>query len=45
VDSINRPVDHMIGRKLIATGANLSPEEAGDESVDLKRIPTDPYVH
>jgi 3-phenylpropionate/trans-cinnamate dioxygenase ferredoxin reductase component len=45
VDSINRPVDHMIGRKLIASGARLSPEEAADESVDLKRIPTDRYVH
>jgi 3-phenylpropionate/trans-cinnamate dioxygenase ferredoxin reductase component len=45
VDSINRPVDHMIGRKLIAWGAKLTPEECADESVDLKRIPTDPYVH
>ncbi len=45
VDSINRPVDHMIGRKLIASGARLTPEECADENVDLKRIPTDPYVH
>jgi len=45
VDSINRPVDHMIGRKLIASGASLTPEECADESVDLKRIPTDRYVH
>ncbi len=45
VDSINRPVDHMLGRKLIASGARLTPEECADESVDLKRIPTDPYVH
>ena len=45
VDSINRPADHMIGRKLIASGASLTPEECADESVDLKRIPTDPYVH
>jgi 3-phenylpropionate/trans-cinnamate dioxygenase ferredoxin reductase component len=45
VDSINRPVDHMIGRKLIASGASLTSEECADESVDLKRIPTDPYVH
>lgn len=45
VDSINRPVDHMIGRKLIASGAKLTPEECADEGVDLKRIPTDPYVH
>jgi 3-phenylpropionate/trans-cinnamate dioxygenase ferredoxin reductase component len=45
VDSINRPADHMIGRKLIASGAKLTPEECADEGVDLKRIPTDPYVH
>jgi 3-phenylpropionate/trans-cinnamate dioxygenase ferredoxin reductase component len=45
VDSINRPVDHMIGRKLIASGARLTPEECADESVDLKRIPTDRYIH
>jgi 3-phenylpropionate/trans-cinnamate dioxygenase ferredoxin reductase subunit len=45
VDSINRPVDHMIGRKLIASGASLSPEEAGDESVDLKRVPAGPLAH
>ena len=45
MDSINRPVDHMIGRKLIASGASLTPEECADETLDLKRIPTDPYVH
>lgn len=38
IDSINRPVDHMVGRKLIAAGASLTPEQAGDEGVDLKRF-------
>lgn len=38
IDSINRPVDHMIGRKLIAAGVPLTPEQAADEKVDLKRL-------
>jgi 3-phenylpropionate/trans-cinnamate dioxygenase ferredoxin reductase component len=38
IDSINRPVDHMIGRKLIAAGTALTAEQAGDESVDLKKF-------
>lgn len=38
IDSINRPLDHMIGRKLIAAGAPLTPEQAADESVDLKKL-------
>ncbi len=36
VDSINRPADHLAARKLIAARAMLSPDEACDESVDLK---------
>ncbi len=36
IDSINRPADHMAGRKLLATGTSLTPEQAGDLSVDLK---------
>jgi 3-phenylpropionate/trans-cinnamate dioxygenase ferredoxin reductase subunit len=38
IDSINRPLDHMIGRKLIAAGTPLSPEQAADESIDLKTL-------
>lgn len=38
IDSMNRPLDHMIGRKLIAAGTPLAPEEAADESVDLKKL-------
>jgi 3-phenylpropionate/trans-cinnamate dioxygenase ferredoxin reductase subunit len=38
IDSINRPLDHMMGRKLIAHRVRLTPEQARDERVDLKRI-------
>jgi 3-phenylpropionate/trans-cinnamate dioxygenase ferredoxin reductase subunit len=38
IDSINRPVDHMMGRKLIANHVRLTPEQAADESVDLKKM-------
>ena len=36
VDSINRPADHMAARKLIGAHTALSPDEARDESFDLK---------
>jgi len=38
IDSINRPLDHMIGRKLIKGGVPLTPEQAGEESVDLRKL-------
>jgi 3-phenylpropionate/trans-cinnamate dioxygenase ferredoxin reductase subunit len=38
IDSINRPLDHMMGRKLIAAGVRLTPAQASDESVDLKKL-------
>lgn len=38
IDSINRPLDHMIGRKLIAAGTPLTPEQAADESVELRKL-------
>lgn len=36
IDSINRPSDHMVGRKLLAAGTALTPEQAADEGFDLK---------
>jgi 3-phenylpropionate/trans-cinnamate dioxygenase ferredoxin reductase subunit len=36
VDSINRPAEHLIARKMIAARASISPEQAADESFDLK---------
>jgi 3-phenylpropionate/trans-cinnamate dioxygenase ferredoxin reductase component len=38
VDSINRSLDHVIGRKLIAGRIPLTPEQAADESVDLRKL-------
>jgi 3-phenylpropionate/trans-cinnamate dioxygenase ferredoxin reductase subunit len=38
IDSINRPGDHIVGRKLIATGTPVTPDQAGDPSVDLKAL-------
>ena len=37
VDSINRPTDHLTARKLIGARAKLSPDQAADESFDLKQ--------
>lgn len=39
VDSINRPADHMAARKLIGARTMLSPDQARDESFDLKVAP------
>ena len=38
IDSINRPADHMFGRKIIASRMRVTPEQAADESVDLKAL-------
>jgi 3-phenylpropionate/trans-cinnamate dioxygenase ferredoxin reductase subunit len=36
VDSINRPAEHMMARKLIASGTVLTPDQAADLRLDLK---------
>ena len=36
VESVNRPLDHVLARKLLANGTALSPEQAADPSFDLK---------
>jgi 3-phenylpropionate/trans-cinnamate dioxygenase ferredoxin reductase subunit len=38
VDSVNRPGDHMAGRKLLANRVRVTPDQAADESVDLKSL-------
>ena len=38
IDSINRPLDHMIGRKLIAAGTPITFDQAADESFDLRTL-------
>jgi 3-phenylpropionate/trans-cinnamate dioxygenase ferredoxin reductase component len=36
IDSVNRPSDHMAGRKLLAAGTGLTPAQAADERFDPK---------
>jgi len=38
VDSINRPGDQMIARRLITAGLSPTPEQAADLSFDLKTL-------
>ncbi|HEY3839503.1 MAG TPA: FAD-dependent oxidoreductase [Bryobacteraceae bacterium] len=38
IDSVNRPGDHMAGRKLLAAGARLTPTQAADLNFDLKAL-------
>ena len=37
-DSINDPAGHLVSRKMIGAGSPLTPEQAGDTSVDLRSI-------
>lgn len=36
IESVNRAADHMFGRRMMAAGANVTPEEAADMSFDFK---------
>jgi len=36
VESINRPLDHVLARRLLADGTRLVPEQAADPGFDLK---------
>ena len=38
IDSVNRPADHMAGRKLLAAGKTLTPEQASDETISFKEL-------
>ena len=38
VDSINRPADHIVARRLLASHAPVTPAQAADESVNLKSL-------
>jgi 3-phenylpropionate/trans-cinnamate dioxygenase ferredoxin reductase subunit len=38
VDSVNRFGDHIAARKILAAETALTPEQAGDETVDLKKL-------
>jgi 3-phenylpropionate/trans-cinnamate dioxygenase ferredoxin reductase component len=38
IDSIDRPLDHILGRKLLASGTSLTPVQAANESFDLRGL-------
>lgn len=38
VETINRPGEHMTARRLLANGVTVTPEQAADESFDLKQL-------
>lgn len=38
VESMNAPADHMVARRLLAAGINVTKEQAADLSVDLKAM-------
>lgn len=42
VDSINRPQDHMLARKLLANGAPATPQQVSDPAFDLKALANQP---
>jgi 3-phenylpropionate/trans-cinnamate dioxygenase ferredoxin reductase subunit len=36
IESVNKPADHMFGRRLLGAGQSITPDEAADLSFDLK---------
>lgn len=38
IDSVNRPADHMVGRRMIGAGISPPADVAADESADLKAL-------
>jgi 3-phenylpropionate/trans-cinnamate dioxygenase ferredoxin reductase subunit len=38
IDSVNRPSDHVLGRRMIGAGLSPPPEVVADESTDLKAL-------
>jgi 3-phenylpropionate/trans-cinnamate dioxygenase ferredoxin reductase subunit len=38
VETINRPGEHMTARRLLANSVSITPEQAADESFDLKQL-------
>ncbi len=46
IDSVNKPTDHMVGRRLIGAGVSPPPEVVADEATDLKALmPKPPAPH
>ena len=44
IELVNRPADHMAGRRLLAGEPRLTPAQAADEAFDLKAHATTSIV-
>jgi 3-phenylpropionate/trans-cinnamate dioxygenase ferredoxin reductase subunit len=40
IESVDRPADHAHARRLLSAGRQVSPEQAGDDSFDLRAAAT-----
>jgi 3-phenylpropionate/trans-cinnamate dioxygenase ferredoxin reductase subunit len=40
IESVNRPADHAHARRLLTAGRRVTPEQAADESFDLRAAAT-----
>jgi 3-phenylpropionate/trans-cinnamate dioxygenase ferredoxin reductase component len=40
IESVNKPADHAFARRLLAAGRSVTPQEAADESFDLRAAAT-----
>lgn len=38
IESVNRPTDHVLGRRLLAAGLAVTPQEAADTCIELKTL-------
>jgi len=38
VDAMNDPRTYMVGKKMLEAGKNITPEQAGDKSIELKSL-------
>jgi 3-phenylpropionate/trans-cinnamate dioxygenase ferredoxin reductase subunit len=44
VETLNRPADHMLARRLLSSGVALTPQQAADLTFDLKSLLPSPGV-
>jgi hypothetical protein len=45
VETVNRPADHMLARKLLAQQIAVTPQQAADPNFDLKTLVPKPPMY
>ena len=38
IESVNRPADHIVGRRILTAGQTIPPNDVGDQDRDLKKL-------